>query len=104
VLLRSRGVGTLVLSGIGKGGVVLSTLRHAAEADYRLVVLSDACADSDDEVHRVLMQKVFPRQAEVITVSEWIAGLTEPETGPVIENTPPGRHDGPEVSGGSPIL
>ena len=52
--------------GIATSGVVLSTVRWAADLDYSLVVVEDCCADSDEEVHRVLMQKVFPRQARVI--------------------------------------
>ena len=75
VLLRGLGAGTLVLTGIATSGVVLSTLRQAADLDYRLVVLSDACLDADPEVHRVLTGKVFPRQATVCTVAEWAAGL-----------------------------
>jgi nicotinamidase-related amidase len=76
VLLRGLGVGTLVLAGIATSGVVLSTLRQAADLDYRLVVLADGCLDADHEVHRVLTEKVFPRQAEVLTVSQWAAHLT----------------------------
>jgi nicotinamidase-related amidase len=64
-------VDTLVLSGIATSGVVLSTLREAADRDYRLVVLEDLCLDADEEVHRVLTQKVFPRQAEVIDSADW---------------------------------
>jgi nicotinamidase-related amidase len=74
VLLRGLGAGTLVLTGIATSGVVLSTLRQAADLDYRLIVLADACLDADPEVHRVLTEKVFPRQAEVRTVAEWTAG------------------------------
>src|SRR6201999_3794135 len=66
-LLRARRVETLVLLGIATSGVVLSTLRYAADMDYRIVVASDGCADMDPEVHRVLMEKVFPRQATVST-------------------------------------
>ena len=73
VLLRGLGAGTLVLTGIATSGVVLSTLRQAADLDYRLAVLSDACLDADPEVHRVLTGKVFPRQAEVSTVAQWAA-------------------------------
>ena len=65
MVLRANGIGTMVLAGIATSGVVLSTLRHAADADYRLVVVEDCCADRDGEVHRVLMEKVFPRQAAV---------------------------------------
>jgi nicotinamidase-related amidase len=75
VLLRSLAVSHLVLTGIATSGVVLSTLREAADRDYQLTVLADACADADDEVHRVLLEKVFPRQAAVSTVQQWAAGL-----------------------------
>lgn len=74
VLLRGLGADELVLAGIATSGVVLSTLRQAADLDYRLTVLADACADADPEVHQVLTEKVFPRQATVMTVDEWIAG------------------------------
>jgi nicotinamidase-related amidase len=79
VLLRGLGAGTLVLAGIATSGVVLSTLRQAADLDYRLVVLADACLDADPEVHRVLTEKVFPRQADVLTVDEWAAQAGGPD-------------------------
>lgn len=75
VVLRSADVTDLVLAGIATSGVVLSTVRAAADLDYRLTVLADACADRDPEVHRVLLEKVFPRQAEVRTVAAWAADL-----------------------------
>jgi nicotinamidase-related amidase len=75
VLLRAARADSLVLAGISTSGVVLSTLRQAADLDYRLTVLADACADADPEVHRALMGKVFPKQALVTTADEWIAGL-----------------------------
>jgi nicotinamidase-related amidase len=68
--LRERGVDTLILAGISTSGVVLSTVRDAFDRDYRLFVLADATADPDAEVHACLMDKVFPRQAEVITVAD----------------------------------
>jgi nicotinamidase-related amidase len=68
--LATRGIDTLILAGISTSGVVLSTVRQAADADYRLYVLADATADRDPEVHEVLMTKVFPRQAWVITTAE----------------------------------
>jgi nicotinamidase-related amidase len=80
VLLRSLGAGTLVLTGIATSGVVLSTLRQAADLDYRLVVLADGCLDADPEVHQVLTGKVFPRQADVLTVAEWAEDLAARRT------------------------
>jgi nicotinamidase-related amidase len=75
IVLRAKGIETLILSGIATSGVVLSTLRQAADADYRAIVVEDACADRDDEVHRVLTGKVFPRQATVTTTAELVAAL-----------------------------
>jgi nicotinamidase-related amidase len=75
VLLRSLGITHLVLTGIATSGVVLSTLREAADRDYRLTVLSDACADAEAEVQRVLTEKIFPRQAEVLSAAEWTQQL-----------------------------
>jgi nicotinamidase-related amidase len=68
--LRDRGVDTLILAGISTSGVVLSTVRDGADRDYRVYVLEDATADFDPEVHDVLMQKVFPRQAHVISIAD----------------------------------
>lgn len=71
VVLRSQDISHLVLCGIATSGVVLSTLREAADKDYQLTVLADCCVDSDEEVQRVLLSKVFPRQAEVVQASTW---------------------------------
>ena len=75
VVLRGKQIDNLVLTGIATSGVVLSTLREAADRDFGLTVLSDACLDADPEVHQVLTEKVFPRQADVMTVQEWTEGL-----------------------------
>ena len=74
-ILRSKNISTLVLLGISTSGVVLSTVRWAADMDYKLVVVSDACADRDAEVHRVLMDKVFPMQATVVDTREFLKAV-----------------------------
>lgn len=78
LILRARGIDTLVLAGIATSGVVLSTVRQAADADYGLFVLADCCADRDDEVHRMLIEKVFPRQAGVLTAEAFVTLLRRP--------------------------
>jgi nicotinamidase-related amidase len=88
VLLRSLQVGHLVLTGIATSGVVLSTLREAADRDYELTVLADCCADADEEVHRVLLDKVFPRQATVTTTGDWVTSLAAPAPAAVLPATP----------------
>ena len=74
-ILRAKNINTLVLFGISTSGVVLSTIRWAADMDYSLVVISDACADRDAEVNRVLMNKVFPWQATVVTTREFLNAI-----------------------------
>jgi nicotinamidase-related amidase len=69
-LLRANGIDTLVLAGVHTSGVVLSTVRHAFDLDYRLVVVRDCCADPDAEVHAMLLDIVFPKQAAVVTTAD----------------------------------
>ncbi len=68
--LRERDIDTLILAGISTSGVVLSTVRDASDRDYRVLVLSDATADPDTQVHDFLIERIFPRQADVITLAE----------------------------------
>jgi nicotinamidase-related amidase len=63
--LQSRGINTLVLAGISTSGVVLSTVRDAHDRDYRVIVVSDACADPDPESHSALIDRIFPHQVDV---------------------------------------
>ena len=74
-LMRAKGITTLILQGIITSGVVLSTVRWAADRDYRLIVVADACADPDPEVHRVLMEKVFNKQATVVNAAQVVQAL-----------------------------
>lgn len=72
--LSNAGIDTLILAGISTSGVVLSTVRDAADRDYRLFVVSDACADMDPEIHEFLINRIYPNQADVIAVAD-IDGL-----------------------------
>jgi len=75
--LRAREVDTLILAGISTSGVVLSTVRDAYDRDYRVLVLADASADPDAEVHAFLTERVFPRQAQVLTVDDLVRLLSD---------------------------
>lgn len=75
MILRANNIETMVLTGIATSGVILSTTRHGADADYRIVILRDCCEDRDPEVHRVLMDKVFPRQAAVVESAALLQAL-----------------------------
>ena len=73
--LRERGIDTLLLAGIATSGCVLSTIRDAADRDYRQLVVADACADPDPEVHEFLLTRIFARHSEVVSVAELLATL-----------------------------
>jgi nicotinamidase-related amidase len=73
LVLRAQGVENLVLMGIATSGIVLSTLRQASDLDYLCTVITDACFDRDEGVHRVLTEKVFAAQAEVLAAEAFRA-------------------------------
>lgn len=75
VVLKSLGVGHIVLAGVLTSGVVLSTVREAADLDYVITVLEDLCLDVDAEVQDVLMKKLFPLQGTVVTAEKFVEGL-----------------------------
>jgi nicotinamidase-related amidase len=74
MILRANNIDTLILFGIATSGVVLSTLTHAFDADYRIFVIEDLCADGDPELHSSLM-KYYRRRATVITADEFITAI-----------------------------
>ena len=76
MILGARNVDTLILLGYATSGVVLSTTRYAADADYRLFIVEDCCADADPAVHEVLCAKIFPRQADVVQSADLIKALS----------------------------
>lgn len=67
MILRANEIDTLILCGIATSGVVLSTLVEAADADYRLAVIGDCCADLDAALHDCLLQRFFPTRGAVLS-------------------------------------
>jgi nicotinamidase-related amidase len=72
LVLRSGGIDHLILTGITTSGVVLSTVRQAADLDYQLTILADGCYDTDPDIHQLLTERLFPRQARVATIEAWL--------------------------------
>jgi nicotinamidase-related amidase len=68
--LQARGIDTLVLAGISTGGCVHSTVLDAFDRDYRIIVVKDACADRELEVHNFLFDHVFNKRGTVVEVRE----------------------------------
>ena len=75
VALRANDIRDLVIFGYATSGVVLSTVRYAADLDYNLTVVEDCCSDSEIDIHQFLTQRIFPRQAEVVGSDDVIRAL-----------------------------
>ena len=76
MILGANGIQTLALMGFTTSGVILSTVRYAADADYGLVVVEDCCADLEPDVHAFLMERIFPQQATVTSAEAVIKAIT----------------------------
>lgn len=70
VLLRSKDIDTLVLFGIITSGVVLSTALEAMDQDYRVLIVRDACADSDSDLHACLLDRLLTKRTDVVMAAE----------------------------------
>ena len=79
MILRANDIDTLVLFGIATSGVVLSTLIEASDADYRLAVIGDCCADLDSALHDCLIQRFFPKRGSVFTSEGFIGTSSRTE-------------------------
>jgi nicotinamidase-related amidase len=77
MILRAKEIETIVMFGIATGGVVLSTLLEASDADHKIVVLADCCVDQDAELHEVLLNRLFPRYADVMRAAEFVQALSK---------------------------
>jgi nicotinamidase-related amidase len=74
VLLRTRGVEHLLITGVSTDLVVLATARDAHDRDYRATVLADATASATEELHNAALT-VIARTAAVSTVDAAMAAV-----------------------------
>lgn len=66
LVLRSNGIGTVVLAGVVTSGCVESTARDAFFNDYRVVIASDAVAEASEERHAYALRKMAQAFGEVV--------------------------------------
>ena len=76
MILRANEIDTLILYGIATSGVVLSTLTEAADADYRVAVIGDCCADLDTALHDCLIQRFLPTRGTVFSAEGFRAATS----------------------------
>jgi nicotinamidase-related amidase len=73
--LQKLAITTIAFAGVQTSGCVLTGVRVAHDLDYRVIVLSDGCADPDVPAHAFLMNTIFPKQATVMSVNEYEEAL-----------------------------
>jgi nicotinamidase-related amidase len=73
--LKTRGVDTVVLTGISTNAAVESTARQGTGLGFAFVLVEDACAGQDAEQHSFAFEKIFPRLARVRATDEVIAAF-----------------------------
>ena len=73
--LKSRGIDTVVLTGISTNAGVESTARQGTGLGFAFVLVEDACSSQDAEHHRFAFENIFPRLTRVRSTDEVLASL-----------------------------
>ena len=74
-LLKHHGISTVVLAGCKTSLCIDSTGRSAYDKGYRVVILSDCTAGTDDFEQKFYCEKIFPLYADVIDHERFLAQL-----------------------------
>jgi nicotinamidase-related amidase len=75
LVLRARGITTLIVGGQRTSIGVESTVRDAFDRDYGVIVLRDGCGGVPDDEQASAMERTFPGIARVMTCAELTALL-----------------------------
>jgi nicotinamidase-related amidase len=70
LVLRARGITTLLVGGQRTTIGVEGTVRDAFDRDYAVIVLRDGCGGVADDEQAWTMERVFPAMARVMTCAE----------------------------------
>ena len=73
--LKSRGIDTVVLTGISTNAGVESTARQGTGLGFAFVLVEDACSSQNSEHHRFAFENIFPRLTRVRSTDEVLAVL-----------------------------
>ncbi|MFF7397553.1 isochorismatase family cysteine hydrolase [Achromobacter sp. NPDC008082] len=75
--LSAQGIDTLLMVGIASTGVMLSSIAHASDSDYRLFTVKDCCYDPDSIVHEHLFATAFASRSTVLSLADALALLAK---------------------------
>jgi len=76
LILRNRGVKTVVLTGLATNWIVESTARDAFNRGYAVWILSDCCHSPSQEAHDHSVRNIFPMLGTVCRAEEYVGALS----------------------------
>lgn len=74
-LLRAHGIDTLIVTGAWTNMSIEHTARHAADAGYRAIVVSDATSTMNSDWQRASLEYALTNVAEIVTVDDLLAAI-----------------------------
>ena len=74
-MLRSKGIATLVLTGIATNFVIEGTARHAVDEGYQVVVLTDCCASFNEQMHTFSL-RILSQLSTAATAEEFVTAAS----------------------------
>jgi nicotinamidase-related amidase len=75
IILRSRGIDTVLFAGVATNASVESTARQASDLGYRTIVVADACSAADPGAHDAAIASLG-LLAEITTTAEAVQALS----------------------------
>jgi nicotinamidase-related amidase len=75
LLLRSRGVKTIILAGVVTNACIDATLKGARERDFNVIIPVDSTACGSREIQDFYTKKIFPGASVTMTTSETVEAL-----------------------------
>jgi len=76
LMLRTRGIDTVIITGVVTNGCVANTVRGARERDLHVIVLSDCCATMMPEDDEYFIKKIFASAGRVRTSDEMVTVIS----------------------------
>lgn len=76
LILRNRGINTVVLAGLATNWVVESSARDAFNRGYSVWILADCCNSPDREAHDYCVKKTLPMLGVVCQAEDYVRALS----------------------------
>ena len=77
LILRNRGIDTVIITGVVTDACVVNTVRGARERSFHVIILRDCCATQLLEDDDYFMTKVFAKAGRVRTSAEMISVISK---------------------------